>query len=377
MSSPGKLPIRHRLASPFFDDSEFNAVRETLQSGQLIQGPRVAEFEKLIGDLTGADHVIVVSSGTAALHVLFVAAGIEPGDLVFIPSFGWPSAANVARMIGAFPVLVDVLPRTYNIDPSGLSDRIKESRDKKWGRAGWIVPIHQFGLPCAIDDVMTVAAENNLPVLEDAACALGARAGGQHAGTIGRAGILSFHPRKSITTGEGGAIVTNDSGIAERCRALRNHGQRSSFDFIGPGLNYRLSEIHAALGLAQLAKLDAILRKRCELAAVYLSELGSETNIGLPEPPRSHTWQTFMVRVEGPKRQRIIERLRVDHGVETGVGSVDAHSLGIFKTEPYWRPLPVAAALSSEGLALPLHAGMTTDDAKACAEALKSVLRDL
>ncbi len=214
------------LSRPFFDEQEAEAVRRVLASGWVVQGPEVAAFEAAIAQLHQARHCVAVSSGTAALHVAYLALGIGPGDAVFIPSFAWPSAANMAKLVGATPVFVDVLPDTYNLDPEDLARRIEDCRQRGWGKPRAVVPVHEFGLAADMDAVLSVAARYSLEVIEDAACALGATYHGKPVGTLGKLGIFSFHPRKSITTGEGGAIVTNDDELAERCRQWRNHGQQ-------------------------------------------------------------------------------------------------------------------------------------------------------
>ena len=369
--------IRYKLAHPLFDEREEAAVRSVLGSGRLIQGPWVEKLESQVKSVTASRHAIAVSSGTAALHVAYQAINLQPGDAVFVSSFAWPSAANVARSMGALPILVDSRPETYNIDPNHLIKRIEASRREGWGRPRLVVPVHQFGLPCEIDEIELIAERFRLEIIEDAACALGATIEDRSVGTYGKMGIFSFHPRKSVTTGEGGMIVTDDDSLAVRCRAMRNHGQQAAFDFIGPGLNYRMSELHAAVGSVQMEKLASILSTRKALAEVYLNELKDIEGIVLPETSRSHTWQTFMVLVPQDIRAEIISELAEKHGVEAGIGSVDAHSLPMYRTLPGWEPLPSAARLQAEGMALPLHAGLTPKDIAACAKALTEVMAEM
>ena len=366
--------IRYKLAHPFFDEREEAALRSVLNSGRLIQGPWVEKLESHVRSITTSRHAVAVSSGTAALHVAYQAVDLKPGEAVFVSSFAWPSAANVARMMGAVPILIDARPGSYNIDPDHLIRRIETCRKEGWGKPRLIVPVHQFGLPCEIGEIELIAERFRLEIIEDAACALGAAFEDRSVGTCGKMGIFSFHPRKSVTTGEGGMIVTDDEGLAGRCRALRNHGQQAAFDFIGPGLNYRMSELHAALGAVQMDKLESILETRKMLAEVYLNELREVDGIILPEAPDNHTWQTFMVCVPQESREEIIGGLAERHGVEAGIGSVDAHSLPMYRTLPGWEPLPVAARLQAEGMALPLHAGLARKDIIACAGALAEVM---
>ena len=362
------------LARPCFDEQELAAVRRVLESGWVVQGPEVAAFEAAISALHQARHCVAVSSGTAALHVAYLALGIGPGDAVFIPSFAWPSAANMAKIVGAEPVFVDVLPDTCNLDPVDLDRRIQHYRQTGQLKPRAIVPVHEFGRAADMDKIQAVAARYQLEVIEDAACALGATYYGRPVGTFGKLGIFSFHPRKSITTGEGGALVTDDDDLAERCRAWRNHGQsliKGMRDFVLPGLNYRLTELQAAIGTVQLKKLRGILQKRRSLARVYLEALRLSPALDLPLDHPDHTWQTFMVTLkEGTDRKTIIERLS-SQGLEAGPGSVAAHLGRHFQPQPI---LPVSERLHHLGLALPLYPGLSETDARGCAEALLQIL---
>ncbi len=358
------------LSRPFFDEQEAEAARRVLASGWVVQGPEVAAFEAAIAQLHQARHCVAVSSGTAALHICYLALGIGPGDAVFIPSFAWPSAANMAKLVGATPVFADVQPDTCNLDPNDLERRIEACRREGRGKPRALVPVHEFGLAADMDQLLAMAERYSLVVIEDAACALGAAYHGKPVGTFGRLGIFSFHPRKSITTGEGGAIVTNDAELAERCRQWRNHGQQvvnGRRDFALPGLNYRMTEIQAAIGRVQLAKLDGILRQRRLLVREYLRLLQSGERLRLPADVPEHTWQTFMpVLPEGADRGAIIQELGVQ-GIEAGPGSVGGHLGQHFQPQA---ALPVAEKLHHQGLALPLHAGMTEEHVRRVADAL-------
>lgn len=331
-------------------------------------------LQAAIGSLHQARHCIAVSSGTAALHLCYLALGIGPGDALFIPSFAWPSAANMAKLVGAEAVFVDVLPGTYNLDPADLERRIETHRQTGAGKPRAIVPVHEFGLAAEMDRILAVASKYSLAIIEDAACALGANYHGRQVGTFGKLGIFSFHPRKSITTGEGGAIVTNDDDMAERCRAWRNHGQRlvsGRRDFVLPGLNYRMTEMQAAIGGVQLKKLAGILQKRRTLAQDYTESLLHCPGLELPLDQPEHTWQTFMVTLNEPAdRRAIIEQLGFQ-GIECGPGSVAAHLGSHFQPQP---ALPISDRLHRQGLALPLHAGLDHAEALTCAKALRAVL---
>jgi len=364
------------LAKPSFDDREVEAVRRVLESGWVVQGPEVEAFEGAIARMHQCKHCIAVSSGTAALHVCYLSLGIGPGDAVFVPSFAWPSAANMAMAVGARPVFVDVLPDTYNIDPDDLRQRVQQCIERKWGKPRAVVPVHEFGLAADMDAVLGVAKEFNLDVIEDAACALGATYEGKPVGTFGKMGIFSFHPRKAITTGEGGAIVTNDAQLAERCRMWRNHGQvskNSKRDFCVAGFNYRMTEIQAAIGQVQLEKFPEILKRRKEIASQYLKGLGGCPGTSLPANSPEHTWQTFMVVLDGHKdRSSVMERL-AENGVGAAPGSLAGHCASVYQQEFGCKgpDLPVSNRLDFYGLALPLYCGMTDEDVDMCTAELQ------
>lgn len=360
------------LAKPSFDEREVEAVRRVLASGWVIQGPEVEAFEHAVAKMHQARHCIAVSSGTAALHICYLSLGIGPGDAVFIPSFAWPSAGNMAVVVGARPVFVDVLSDTYNIDPDDLRLRIRQCMEHKWGTPRALVPVHEFGLAADMDAVLAVAKEYNLDVIEDAACALGATYKGKPVGTFGQMAIFSFHPRKAVTTGEGGAIVTNDDDLAEKCQIWRNHGQvfqNGGRDFQVAGFNYRMTEIQAAIGQVQLEKFPEILKRRREIASQYVRELTGCTGMTLPaDDPEEHTWQTFMVVLdEQLKREKVIDKL-AEKGIGTGPGSVAGHCVKVYREKFGYKSsdLPISNRLDSHGLALPLYADMTQEDIRMC-----------
>ena len=363
--------IRIPLARPAFDEREVEAVRRVLASGWVVQGPEVEAFENEIARMHKARHCIVVSSGTAALHICYLALGIGPGDAVFIPSFAWPSAANMAMMVGARPVFVDVLADTYNIDPEDLRLRIEQCIKEQWGTPRAVVPVHEFGLAADMNAILRIAKEFNIQVIEDAACALGATYKGRPVGTLGRIAILSFHPRKAVTTGEGGAVLTDDDELAERCRMWRNHGQvfkDGRRDFYVAGFNYRMTEIQAAVGRVQLEKFPEILKRRREIASHYLNELNECPGISLPVNEPEHTWQTFMVVLNKEKdRNFIIDKL-AENGVGAGAGSVAGHCLYVYRECFGYesKNLPISARLNLQGLALPLYSDMSDSEVYVC-----------
>lgn len=374
------MEIRFPLAKPTFDDREVEAVRRVLASGWVVQGPEVAAFEKTIAAMHGASHCVAVSSGTAALHLCYLALGVGPGDAVFIPSFAWPSAANMAIVVGARPVLVDVLPDTYNMDPADLRRRIQQCLEQNWGTPRVVVPVHEFGLAAELNAVLDIGREFHLQVVEDGACALGATFNRRPVGTFGCIGIFSFHPRKAVTTGEGGAIVTNDDALAEACRMWRNHGQvirAGGRDFQEAGFNYRMTELQAAVGRVQLEKFPAILARRRQIAGQYTAQLKDCPGVRLPAVSPEHTWQTFMVVLdENVRRQAVVEALAME-GIGAGPGSVAAHSQDVYGRMFRYQPahLPVSEELASRGLALPLYSDLTDEQVHLCAGVLRRIMK--
>jgi dTDP-4-amino-4,6-dideoxygalactose transaminase len=308
-----------RLVVPEMGDAELDAVRQVLDSGYLVQGRNVRRFEELVASYLGMDHVVAVSSGTAALHLAVWALGLGPGDEVIVPDFTFPATANVVALVGARPVLADVSLDTFNLDPTRIAALVTS-------RTRAILPVHLFGLSAPMDEVLVMAERYGLPVVEDAACALGAEYKGRQCGTMGRIGCFSLHPRKAITTGEGGLIVTRDAGLADRLRSLRNHGMApgpTGYHFVMAGLNYRMTDLQGALGIVQMERLDGIIKRRRTLAVVYDSELADIPWLIRPVAPDGgqHIYQSYVTLLDqGLDRSRIMAALRED-GIECTIGT--------------------------------------------------------
>jgi dTDP-4-amino-4,6-dideoxygalactose transaminase len=350
-----------RLAVPDIDESDVAAVAEVLRSGHLVQGARVHDFEAQIGNYVGAKYAIAVSSCTAALHLSLLATGIRPGDRVAVPTYSWPATANAVVLCGAEPVFVEIEPRTFNLDPAALAETLAAMPG-----ITAVMPVHAFGGMADMTAIMDICGRHGIPVVEDAACALGARLDGRSAGTWGALGCFSFHPRKLITTGEGGVIVTDDAAADRRLRALRNHGQdplAQRPDFIEPGYNLRMTEFQAALGLVQLGKLDRILSTRRSLAENYSALLENRPLV----PPctieeLAHTYQSYVVLVDGPpeRRDRSLGGLRAAE-VEAAIGTHHVPLTTYFRGRYGFRPgsFPVTDSVAQAAITLPLHGKLT------------------
>lgn len=359
-----------RLNIPLTGAEELRLVGEVLESGYLTQGPRAAEFERLIAARTGSAEAFAVSSATTGLHLALHAAGVKPGDEVIIPDFSFPATANVVVQQGATPVFVDIDIDTFNLDPALLEAAITS-------RTTAIMPVHAFGLTADMDPINEIATRHGIPVIEDAACALGATYHGREAGTLALAGVFSFHPRKIITTAEGGMVTTSDETLADRMRVLRSHGSvRGShfMSFIDAGYNYRLSDVHAAIGIAQMARLDEILRRRREVAAEYDAVLSGMDGVRVPVVPAGleHSYQSYVVLLdEDIDRNEIIDVMKGDD-VEVTLGTYSMH------LQPYFRErigipdesLPAATRAHQSALTIPLYPQLTGADVEQVASTL-------
>jgi perosamine synthetase len=348
---------------------EAAAVAKVLDSGRLVQGERVAEFERLTCARVGRAHAVAVSNGTSALRLALTALGVSHGAEVLVPDLTWPSPGHSVLEIGAQPVLVDVDEHEWNTNAAALAHA-------RTPRTQAAIVIDQFGNPARIEAIQQ--ALPGLPLIVDAACSLGSHTGTRPCGSLGDIATLSFHPRKVVTTGEGGMCLTDDPVLAERLRQLRNHGQSSPGIFARASGNYRLSEIAAAVGIAQLARLDTMIIAREALADRYAKAL-TELSIQQAPPGARRNHQTFGVLLPARlARDAVIAQLR-DAGIETGRLSYALHALPQFMSaalsaRSVGRSFPVATALAERGLALPLWPGLTEADQSKVIERLKSVL---
>jgi perosamine synthetase len=366
------------IARTVFSESDFETVLQPLRSGWVVQGPRVQEFEGLWNKFTGSKHSIAVTSCTTALHLSLVALGVKQGDEVIVPAFTWVATANVVEHIGAKPVLCDINLDDFNLNVSQLEKLIGPKT-----RA--IIPVHLFGIPARIDEVLKVAKNHSLPVVEDAACGFASRFQGRHVGLFGKTGCFSFHPRKAITTGEGGMITTDDDDMAKMLRSLRDHGASISDlqrhhgarpyllpEFPYAGYNYRMTDLQAALGCSQMLRATEIHQARTSLAERYDDALSKFSWLVPPKRSESfvHGFQAYVCLFEGPEISDIPEVNRkrnafMDHlqqcGVSTRPGTHAVHMLSYYREKYGIEPEDYKNAYCADqcSIAFPLFPGMT------------------
>ena len=363
-----------QIATPSLGEEEWQALREPIESGWLTQGPKVAAFEKAFATRHGVQHASAVTSATTGLHLALASLDIGPGDEVIVPAFTWVATANVVVYCGATPVFVDVDRITFNIDLKDLARRVTP-------RTKAIIPVHLFGL-CADIDAVRSDIRLDIKIVEDAACAAGAALRGRPAGSLGDLGVFSFHPRKSITTGEGGMVTTNNDKLAERVRMLRNHGASVSeeerhqgprpyllpdFDLLG--FNSRMTDLQGAVGLVQLRKLDQFIDERAQMAARYRKELADIQWLRLPQEPSDgrHAWQAFVTYVDpktAPRPRNEMMEVLQQHGVATRPGTHAVHMLGYYQKHYGLKPddFPGARDCDRHSMAIPLHNRMSAED---------------
>jgi len=376
------------LTFPCFDEREIELVRECLQSRWVTQGPLVEKFESAVAGLHAARFARSTTSCTAALHLAMLALGIGPDDEVIVPAFTWITSANCAEYVGARVVFVDIDPVTFNLDITRVAEAITP-------RTRAIVAVHLFGLAADVDALREVIGSREIAIVEDAACALGTTLRGRPVGALGDCGCFSFHPRKVITTGEGGMVTTNDAGLAERVGSFRNHGATGvdPDDPEGPGpwtmatfnrlgFNLRMSDIQAAVGLAQMEKFPRLLAERRARAASYHTLLGGRDGLQVPYhgAASGHSYQSYVVRlVDGDRaaRNAIMRRL-AEAGLSTRPGTHAVPGLGYYRERNcYTRDdFRNASACEDTTITLPLFPGMSDDDVGRVAETLLTALRE-
>lgn len=345
------------MARPQIGDEEKEAVMRVLDSGQLAQGRVVADFEAAFAAYCGVKHAVATSNGTTALHVALLAHNIGPGDEVITVPFTFIASANSVLYTGARPVFVDIDPISYNIAVDQIEAAITP-------RTRAIMPVHLFGNPAEIARIMEIAERHGLAVIEDAAQAHGAEENGRRAGSWGT-GCFSFYPTKNITTGEGGMITTDDAEVADRARLIRSHGMRVRYYHEMLGFNFRMSNIHAAIGMAQLPKLEAFNERRIANAAFFSQHLpSSKVVVPTVRPGTRHVFHQYTVRVKSPLDRDDTRKQLADAGVGTEVYyPVPVHCQQIYTEMGYSdQSYPESEQTALEVLSLPIHPGLTEEE---------------
>lgn len=365
------------LLRPFFDREEVEEITQVLHSGWVTQGPKSQEFEERAKKYLGVRHAIAVANCTAALHLALLSIGIKKGDDVLVADYTYPATGHAVVYCGARPRFVDVDGRTYNMDPEKLKQRLTK-------RTKAIIPVHTFGQPADMDPIIEFAEKHNLKVIEDAACAFGARYKKRQAGTMGDVGCFSFHARKGLTTGEGGMVVTNDEKLAERIRHLSVFGLKAAWaregkkfqvpTFTDIGYNYKLSDIAAAIGVVQLRRLDKVLARKRQLAKQWGDILADMKSIAPPYVSKNveHVFQTYTALV-GKKidRNNVIDGL-ASYGVQANIGTYSSYIQPVYKSRDR---CPVSLEIFNRALALPLYYGLKESEIDEAGRALKKVLK--
>ena len=373
---------------PLFDlklePGDIDAVREVLESGWLTMGPRVQEFERAFAEHLGVRHAIALSTGTAALHLAYLAAGIGPGDEVIVPSFTFVATANAVIYCGARPVFADVVGVEHlALDVADVERRITP-------RTRAVAVVHFAGYPARVDELAELCNERGLVLIEDAAHAPNAQLDGRKLGTFGLAGAFSFFSNKVLSAGEGGLLATDDDGVAERARLLRSHamtsmtwdrhrGHAASYDVVEIGFNYRLDEIRAALALARLDRMDAEIERRRKLTLRYRGQLASHPQLVLPysddDVSRSSCYVMPIMLRSGAQRDRVRQALRDEHGIQTSVLYPAIHEFSAYRETYPGTSLPQTELAARSEVTIPLYPHMTTAEQDRVIAALDDALQ--
>ncbi|TMC78604.1 MAG: DegT/DnrJ/EryC1/StrS family aminotransferase [Chloroflexi bacterium] len=383
MAVEAKKKLNIPITKPSLTEEEARAPFESIKSGWVTQGPKVAEFEKAVAAYVGAKHGVATTSCTTGLHLALAAIGVGPGDEVIVPSFTFIASANAILYTGATVVFCEVDPRTYNADPSDIEKRITK-------RTKAIMPVDQIGLACDIGAINEIAKRHGVDVIEDAAPAIGGTYRGRRVGSNAHQTVFSFHPRKVITTGEGGMILTDDDALADRARKLRAHGMSVSDldrhkadrpiieEYQDLGFNYRMTDIQASIGLVQVRRLDELLGIRVAKATRYNAELAKIKGLEVPYTPpyATHTYQSYCVRLTKDarlEREELMSRL-LKRGIATRRGVMASHLEKVYRDRVGKVSLPVTEEAARTTMLIPLFASMTDDEQSYVIDALREEL---
>lgn len=373
MDNDKRIIPKISLAKPYFDSDELNELKGVLDSCWVSQGPKVKEFEDKVVEYLGVKYAIAVTNCTAALHLALLSVGITEEDEVLVADYTFPSTGHSVLYCKAKPIFIDINPRTYNINPNLIEDKITDKTKA-------IIPVHTFGQPAEMDRILEIAKKYNLKVIEDAACAFGAKYKNNYAGTIGDIGCFSFHARKGITTGEGGMVVTNNKNLADIIRNLSVFGasawdREKSKKFTIPefsivGYNYKMSDVTAAIGVAQLRKLGKIIERKRELANYWNEKLQEIDFIESPYVSENvdHVYQSYVALVDKRiNRNGIIEKL-LKKGIQTQIGTYASHIQPVYNSN---NRCPTSLDVFNRSLALPIYYQMKEKDIDLVVESLK------
>ena len=370
------------FARPEFDEAEVRAVRDVLMGGWVSQGPAVVRFEQIFAERVGARHAVATSSCTTALHLALLLAGVGRGDEVICPSYSFIATANAARYAGATPIFADIERDTWNIDPADVRRRLSD-------RTKVILPVHQVGLAADLDRLAPLAG-NGIAIVEDAACALGSTYRGRPIGSQADLACFSFHGRKTISTGEGGMLTTDDAELAERARRLRSHGASVSAvdrhaakglafeEYAELGFNFRMSDVQAAIGIAQMDKLDGLVARRRALADRYDAAFRSCSELQRPARPAyaEHAFQSYGVMLTPESRIERDDLLRAlaDRGISCRRGIPPIHHEPLYQARGAAPSLPVTEEVAARSLFLPLYASLAPADQDRVIDAVTSLI---
>jgi len=361
-----------RIAKPNLGREELEAVGKVFESGMLVQGEKVKFFEKEFAKYIGVEHAVAVANGTIALDTVLKALELGPGDEVVTSAFSFVASSNSVLYQGAKPVFADIDPKSFNIDPLDVAEKIT-------AKTKAIIPVHLFGQSAAMDELREIAEDHKITLVEDAAQAHGAEYKGQKVGSLGDIGCFSFYATKNMTTGEGGMITTNDNELARRSRLLRDHGQTRKYHHVMLGYNYRMTEMCAAVGLVQLGKLDRFNERRRENAGLLTGGISKISGLAPPYVKHDvkHVFYQYVVRVEDDypiERNKLAEQLKTK-GVEVDVHyPIPIYRQPLYKNLGYGRKIcPMAEKACEQVLSLPVHPMVTKGDIKYIIDILKNV----
>jgi len=360
------------IAKPIISDEEIEEVVKVLKSGFIAQGPKVAEFEEKFADYVGVEYAVASSSGTTALHLALLAAGVKSGDEVITTPFTFAATGNSVLYTGAKPVFVDIDKDTYNINP----DKIEEAVTDK---TKVIMPVHLYGQPADMDSINKIAEDHDLIVIEDAAQAHGALYNNKKTGSLGDMGCFSFYPTKNMTTSEGGMITTDNKEMAETARILRAHGESERYTHVTLGYNFRMTDIAAAIGVVQLNKLDKFNEKRIENANFLTNKINKINGIKAPYVANNvkHVFHQYTVRVDKSKRDQLMDFLN-KNGIGTGIHyPKPIYQQKLYQEMGFAVKCDEAENASSEVLSLPVHPSLKHEDLEVIVNVLEKASKEL